>query len=286
MSRTAPFSPSFPIRSIEDIRRLEQTPLSEALTVRSTYEIFRNAARGLRRQDGADLPAQRPTRPTQPIRWSYAELLAGIHQTANLLHALGVGPERRGGGAAAGLPRIPPGAVGRRSGRHRAAAQPAADRREAGLADDRRPRQGADRLRLGRRVGHVVEGDAPARPGAHADDACCAWRRTTRRRAAPARCPRAWPTSTHCAPREPADRLVSGRDIAPTDIAAYFHTGGTTGAPKLARHSHGAQVFTAWASVKLQGLRADDVTHQRLSAVPRGGRAAGLAGLRCRPASR
>ena len=60
--------------------------------------------------------------------------------------------------------------------------------------------------------------------------------------------------------REPADRLVSGRDIAPSDIAAYFHTGGTTGAPKLARHSHGAQVFTAWASVKLQGLARTDVT--------------------------
>jgi len=58
---------------------------------------------------------------------------------------------------------------------------------------------------------------------------------------------------------EPDDHLVSGRRIAPTDIAAYFHTGGTTGAPKLARHSHGAQVFTAWASVQLQGVRADDV---------------------------
>src|SRR4029077_21184853 len=27
-----------------------------------------------------------------PIRWSYAELLAGIHRTANLLHSPGVGP--------------------------------------------------------------------------------------------------------------------------------------------------------------------------------------------------
>jgi fatty-acyl-CoA synthase len=48
---------------------------------------------------------------------------------------------------------------------------------------------------------------------------------------------------------EPGDRLASGRVIERDDIAAYFHTGGTTGAPKLARHSHGAQVFTAWVSV-------------------------------------
>jgi hypothetical protein len=59
---------------------------------------------------------------------------------------------------------------------------------------------------------------------------------------------------------QPSDRLVSGRDIAPTDIAAYFHTGGTTGAPKLARHSHGAQVFTAWASVQLAGMHEQGIS--------------------------
>jgi len=58
---------------------------------------------------------------------------------------------------------------------------------------------------------------------------------------------------------KPDNHLVSGRRIAPTDIAAYFHTGGTTGAPKLARHSHGAQVFTAWACVQLRGVRVDNV---------------------------
>ena len=45
---------------------------------------------------------------------------------------------------------------------------------------------------------------------------------------------------------QPADRLVSGRDIASTDTAAYFHTGGTTGTPKLVRHTHGNQVYQAW----------------------------------------
>ena len=59
---------------------------------------------------------------------------------------------------------------------------------------------------------------------------------------------------------QPADRLLSQRNIAPTDIAAYFHTGGTTGAPKLARHSHGNQVFTAWASVMMHGILASDVS--------------------------
>ncbi|MGQ3004423.1 MAG: AMP-binding protein, partial [Hydrogenophaga sp.] len=59
---------------------------------------------------------------------------------------------------------------------------------------------------------------------------------------------------------QPDDRLVSGRDIASSDIAAYFHTGGTTGAPKLARHSHGAQVFTAWASVQVAGMNEHGIS--------------------------
>jgi fatty-acyl-CoA synthase len=46
---------------------------------------------------------------------------------------------------------------------------------------------------------------------------------------------------------QPADRLVSGRTFSGDDIAAYFHTGGTTGTPKLVRHSHANQVYQAWA---------------------------------------
>ena len=47
--------------------------------------------------------------------------------------------------------------------------------------------------------------------------------------------------------RQPADRLVSGRTISGGDTAAFFHTGGTTGTPKLVRHSHANQVYQAWA---------------------------------------
>ncbi len=43
----------------------------------------------------------------------------------------------------------------------------------------------------------------------------------------------------------PADHLQSGRVIAPDDVASYFHTGGTTGTPKLAPHSHRNEVAMA-----------------------------------------
>ena len=44
----------------------------------------------------------------------------------------------------------------------------------------------------------------------------------------------------------PGDRLTSGRQIQRHDTAAYFHTGGTTGTPKLVRHTHENQVYQAW----------------------------------------
>jgi fatty-acyl-CoA synthase len=46
---------------------------------------------------------------------------------------------------------------------------------------------------------------------------------------------------------QPPDRLISGRQISGDQIAAYFHTGGTTGTPKLVRHTHTNQVSQAWA---------------------------------------
>lgn len=45
--------------------------------------------------------------------------------------------------------------------------------------------------------------------------------------------------------RFPGDHLQSGRVIAPDDVASYFHTGGTTGTPKLAPHSHRNEVAMA-----------------------------------------
>src|SRR3954463_11640228 len=87
-----PFTASFPVRSLADVRRLEARPLAEAVTVRSTYELFVNAASAFGAKPA--LTFLRDADPeTPPIRWSYAELLAGIHQTANLLHALGVRPD-------------------------------------------------------------------------------------------------------------------------------------------------------------------------------------------------
>ncbi len=251
-----PFAAQHPIRSADDVRRLEATPLAEALTVRSTYEIFRNSAAAfgertaltfLRSGDPADAPE----------RWSYAELLAGIHQTANALHGLGVQP---GDAVAILLPACIEYHLALWGGEAAAIVQPL----NPLLSDEKL----ASLMRTaGARV-LIAWGD---------DNESGIWSKALRLR-------EAVPTLTHVlrvAPHGEAapplladgvvdfhalrstqrsDALASGRDIAPEDIAAYFHTGGTTGAPKLARHSHGAQVYTAWACVQLQGVRAGEVT--------------------------
>ncbi|GAA4352734.1 acyl-CoA synthetase [Variovorax defluvii] len=254
----APFRASFPVRSIEDVKRLEQTPLAEALTVRSTYEIFRNSAAAF--GDRTALTFLRTGDPADaPIRWSYAQLLAGIHQTANLLHRLGVGPQDAvaillpgcleyhlalWGGAAAGIAQP----LNPLLTEEKLAALMTAGRAKVLIAYGTECDAGlwSKALRLRTQVPTLTTvlrvaphdeapGSAGTLPEGVADfDALRA-----------------------C---EADDHLVSGRDIAPEDIAAYFHTGGTTGAPKLARHSHGAQVFSAFACVKMTGVGPDDTS--------------------------
>ena len=253
-----PFRPLFPVRSLADIRRLEETPLEQALTVRSTYEIFCNA--GAAFGDKTALTFLRTGNPADaPIRWSYAELLAGIHQTANMLHALGVGPEDAvavllpgcleyhlalWGGEAAGIVQpLNPLLTDEKlvalmtAGRAKVLIAYGSDSESGMWSKAMRLRGQVPTLTTVLRV--APHDESPGTAGALPDGVSGF---DELRRA------------------QPADRLVSGRDIAPTDIAAYFHTGGTTGAPKLARHSHGAQVFTAWASVQVAGMNAQGIS--------------------------
>ncbi|MEY9495887.1 fatty-acyl-CoA synthase [Bradyrhizobium elkanii] len=67
------------------------------------------------------------------------------------------------------------------------------------------------------------------------------------------------------APRYPGDRLVSSNRAAPDDVAAYFHTGGTTGAPKLASQSHRAQLIQAYVAGEPFGFGPGEM---RLNGLP------------------
>ncbi|MDA4848281.1 acyl-CoA synthetase [Hoeflea poritis] len=249
-----PFAPIAPIRSIADIRRLEETPLAEAVTVRSTYEIFAESARAF--EDKIALTFLRTGDPHDaPIRWSYCRLFEDITRTANLLHALGVGP---GDAVAALLPGCLEYHLVLWGGE------------AAGIVQPLNPLLSLDKL-----TELLRAADAKILIAYGAEEDAGYWSKAMALRDAVngLKVLRVAPHDEAVPPHhggdgdfqallegQPADRLVSGRQIAPDDIAAYFHTGGTTGAPKLAMHSHANQVFTAWASVQLMGLTPQDVS--------------------------
>ena len=152
----------------------------------------------------------------EPMRWSYAELLAGIHQTANLLHALGVGPDDAVGVLLPGCLEYHLALWGGEAAASCSRSTRCSPTRSWSRCCAPRARKALDRLGLGRRVRHLVEGAAAHGQAADADDACCASRRTARRRKSRAEPPLPEGVADFGAlrSRQPDDRLASGRDIA------------------------------------------------------------------------
>ena len=56
--------------------------------------------------------------------------------------------------------------------------------------------------------------------------------------------------------RHSGSHLNFKRTIKANDTASLFHTGGTTGTPKLARHTHKNEIFDAWTLGQYQNLQA------------------------------
>jgi fatty-acyl-CoA synthase len=65
------------------------------------------------------------------------------------------------------------------------------------------------------------------------------------------------------ATEQPDDRFV-GEPPAAADLAAVFHTGGTTGTPKLAAHTHANEVTDAWMIAAIGVLDTDSVVFAAL----------------------
>ena len=57
---------------------------------------------------------------------------------------------------------------------------------------------------------------------------------------------------------QPDDHLGFGEPGCDNDVAAYFHTGGTTGAPRLVAHTHRSQLVAALGGVVLGDMRPTD----------------------------
>ena len=245
-----------PVSSLADIRHIEATPLAQTMPWASTYALIAASA-----QAHADQPALtflntgRPGGPSST--WFYRDLLQGIHQTANLLHSLHVGAQDV-------VAILLPGGLAYHLALWGGEA--------AGIVQPLNPLLSEDKLLSLLRasqakvlIAHGVDDDSRLRDKALRLQAQLPHLQTVllvHPEGAPL--PPDLPPGTQdfhaLRQQQISEHLLSERVFQASDIAAYFHTGGTTGAPKLARHSHGAQVFTAWANASMQGFRASDVT--------------------------
>jgi fatty-acyl-CoA synthase len=58
---------------------------------------------------------------------------------------------------------------------------------------------------------------------------------------------------------QPQDTLIFGEPRGGDDVAAYFHTGGTTGVPKLVTHTHRSQLVAGFGGAAMCGYTPDDI---------------------------
>ncbi len=247
------------LASLADIAAIEALPWAGRVAAASTYEALRLGAQ----IDAAApaiqfLPNADPDEAPQVL--SHAQLFARVTQAANLFHSLGVGP---GDVVSTLLPLLP---------QHFVTLFGA---QAAGIANPVNPllspAQLAEILRAaGTRVLVTVAPDPAAPAGADflaAPAGADIWAKVAAIRdqlpllkavlvvGGAARGLAAELDFDAEVDQQPADRLLSGRAILPSDIAGYFHTGGTTGTPKLVCHTHANQVYQAWG-LRLMGLYA------------------------------
>lgn len=256
--------PSFaPVATIEDIRCIEQTPWSAPCS--STLDIFRQAADAYGLRPALHFLLQGNADET-PVTINYAELLARILQTANALSALVMGSRDVVAYVLPNLPQTHYVIWGGEAAGIVAAVNPLLEPQQ--IADilnacqtrflvTLAPNPGTE---LWAKAEHYVPLVKTLEAVIQVDLA---------QYAAPQAAPRARQVDELNAlpvydfdaliATQPADRLVSGRVITAADIASYFHTGGTTGLPKIAPHTHANEVYMAWAMMNFIGMRQGDV---------------------------
>ena len=233
------------LRSPAEVAAFEAAaPWAERVAAQSTYEALqRGAALDPAAPALVFLPNADPDE--TPLRWSHGEFITKLTQAGNLFHTLGIGA---GDVVSLLLPLLPQTFLALYGAQAVGVANPVNPMLSAGqLAEILRaagtqvlvtigPTEGSDIWEKVQAIRHELPGlravlvvGGAASLGSPADD-----------------------FDSQLA-LQPGTHLLSGRLPAADDIAGYFHTGGTTGTPKLVRHRHGNQVYQAWA-LRLMGI--------------------------------
>ncbi|TWO72562.1 AMP-binding protein [Caenimonas sedimenti] len=226
-------------RDLSGIEALESTPYEKAIPARTTYGLIARAA-GLHPDRTAFAYLRDGTLDTPIERVSYAQLLANIHRAANLFRSLGVGPDDAVAILGPNVPSTQYALWGAQiAGRacpinfmlqpdHVAALLEASG---AKVVVALGPHPALDVWSAVQRVPGIARRQVL---GLHPDDDA--------------------PGSFEDALHAQSPDLQFDPPSDPDRVAALFHTGGTTGAPKLVRHSHGNEAHTAWFAHQFYGF--------------------------------
>ncbi|MFJ9867941.1 acyl-CoA synthetase [Streptomyces sp. NPDC101165] len=232
----------------DDLAAIEATPLAQRGLPATSYELLRRAAEQWPERTALTvLPDAASWR--SPRSRTYAELLADVHRTANALHRLGV---RRHDTVALLSPNCD----------ELITALLAAQL--AGIATPVNPALARDHVtelvrRAGARV--IITASEELDPEAYETGAELAEQGLVDH-VLVLRPTGAADRSAAVADR-PDDRFL-GEPPTSSDLASFFHTGGTTGAPKLAAHTHANEISDAWMIAANSVLDQDSVVFAAL----------------------
>ncbi len=258
MPTSVPHSITGRLRSMADLMELETVPWQERIPASDTYTLLRDACR--RNQQRTALRLLLGGMPDADVRSiSYAELLDGVHRTANVLHALGVRPKVA---VAILLPNLIEGHFALWGSEAAGIATPINPMLEetyiaricaetgvqvmVALGPAPGSQIWSKAVRVAEQVPSVhtlLQVDMAVALGVHR---CDPEPRTAGER--PVReGVRVLDFHGQLAKASGAS-LLSGRVFAASEPCAYFHTGGTTGYPKVAVHTHLNEAFLSWVS--------------------------------------
>lgn len=254
------------IRTLQDIEQIESTPLSDRDLPSSTFELIRRTAQTSPEAAALSFILQGTGEET-PLRLNYAELLGKITQTANAFHRLGLRPGKAVSFLLPNLPQTHYTIWGGEAAGIVNAINPLLD-----------PEHIAELIHASK--SELLVTLAPF-PGTELWDKVDALRdqlpelkailcvdmanllpepQRSALKAQRGLLPEGVLDFDETIAACPADHLESGRVITADDIASYFHTGGTTGTPKLAPHSHGNEVAMAYSMNLVTRFGVGDVT--------------------------
>lgn len=241
------------ISSLADIQAIERIPLSQRNLPNSTYELIGRSAQ--RAPDATALTFfLQGDDDEQPFSLNYRQLFAKITQTANAFHRLGIGQHQVVSFLLPNLPQTHYSIWGGEA---------------AGIVNAINPLLDAEHILelIKASKSEVLVTLAPF-PGTELWDKVAAMREQLQHLKAiivvdlaqflpePQRTaiksmrgplPEGVLDFDELIAQCPSDHLESQRIFHPDDIASYFHTGGTTGTPKLAPHSHHNEVVMAYS---------------------------------------